>query len=153
MSLIWVAINQLTELANATHLSLFSKVARFVELFQCYPNIVAFPTCANTSTKPYHSQFDTNSFTMGIDTLCSWTMSGKKNHLENLRENLPSKNVGGIAKENYPCQELAPLSSAFKMIPVKPVWFEYPIASMFQICCQFGQPTALGQAIEDQKGT
>ena len=94
VSLIWGAINQLTYLANLTHLDLFSTVARFHSFFKCPSKFVVLTTKANTSSKSYLSQFNTNSFMLGINTLCSCTMSGNKNHFKDVRENPPSKDIG-----------------------------------------------------------
>ena len=99
---ILAAINQLKEQADSTHLDRFSMVASFVELLHClqilscHPKIVAFPAQATTLNKSYCSQFNTNSFTLSIDTFCSCTMMGNKKHFKILRENPLSKDIGEI---------------------------------------------------------
>ena len=44
----------------------------------------------------FHGQFDTDSFKIGIDTMCSCTMSGNKHHFEDLKKGPTPKTVGGI---------------------------------------------------------
>ena len=59
--------------------------------------VVACPATATSQVpKHFHGQFDTDSFKIGIDTMCSCTMSGNKHHFEDLREGPTPKTVGGI---------------------------------------------------------
>ncbi len=44
----------------------------------------------------YLARFDTNSFRIGVDTLCTCTLSGNKEHFENLRL-YKGKEVTGIS--------------------------------------------------------
>ena len=61
------------------------------------PVVVACPaTATGLVPRRLHSQFDTDSFKIGIDTMCSCTMSGNKHHFQDLREGPTPKTVGGI---------------------------------------------------------
>ncbi len=61
------------------------------------PVVVACPATATGQVpRCFHGQFDTDSFKIGIDTMCSCTMSGNKHHFEDLREGPTPKTVGGI---------------------------------------------------------
>jgi hypothetical protein len=42
-------------------------------------------TTKSSTSLPFHSRFDTDSFQIGIDTLCSITMSGKKECFQDLK--------------------------------------------------------------------
>ena len=55
-----------------------------------------FSTSDSSFLNPVRSRFDTDSFKIGIDTMCSCTMSGNKHHFEDLREGPTPKTVGGI---------------------------------------------------------
>ena len=104
MFFIQIAINQLTELARETQQDLSSMVSIFVAFFKEHPKIVAFPAWVNTSSKSNCSQFDNDTFMLGIDSLYSCTMSGNKNRIEILRENLSLKNIGGIGESKLSIQ-------------------------------------------------
>ncbi len=59
--------------------------------------VVAYTaTAAGQKPQCFHGQFDTDSFKIGIDTMCSCTMSGNKHHFEDLKEGPTPKTVGGI---------------------------------------------------------
>ncbi len=51
-------------------------------------------TTASSSSLPYHSRFDTDSFRIGVDTLCSVTMSGKKECFKDLKPSEGATIVG-----------------------------------------------------------
>ena len=65
----WLLHHVLHSGSRETHQNLSSMVTSFVAFFKEHPKIVAFPAQANTSSKSYYSQFDTDLFTLGIDTL------------------------------------------------------------------------------------
>ncbi len=57
---------------------------------------VAYPAKSAQEEGHHICQFDTDSFKIGVDTMCSRTMSGSKHHFEDLREVPPTKSVDGI---------------------------------------------------------
>ena len=58
--------------------------------------IIATESTMDRASPTYLARFDSDSFCIGIDTLCTWTLSGNKNHFQDLRL-YNGKNVTGIA--------------------------------------------------------
>jgi hypothetical protein len=50
-----------------------------------YSNIIAFQANTGEDLPTHLARFDTDSFRIGVDTLCTRTLSGNKDHFEDLR--------------------------------------------------------------------
>ena len=50
-----------------------------------YSPIIAFQAYEGEDLPTHLARFDTNSFLIGVDTLCTWTLSGNRDHFEDLK--------------------------------------------------------------------
>ena len=97
---------------------------------------------------------ETDSFMLGNDTLCSCTMSGDKNHFENLRENPPFKNVGGIGGSKLSIQGIGTFVFRIQDDSGETCTIQIPNSLYVpDLLLLLVSPQHSGQAIRDQRST